>query len=133
MADVVNKTPSDFVVLSGDDNMCLDLIEKGGHGVISVAANLFPRQMSQMVSFALNGKMDEARAMEKTLSTFFKACFLETNPIPIKTALARYKYCIESFRLPLCTLESDEHRAQLYSVLDELSKNPSFDNYWARS
>ncbi|MGD1819006.1 MAG: 4-hydroxy-tetrahydrodipicolinate synthase [Pleomorphochaeta sp.] len=126
MEEVVKRTGDDFSVLSGDDNMSLDLIEKGGNGVVSVASNLFPRQMSDMVNLALNGKMAEAREIEKTLSKFFRACFLETNPIPIKTALARYNYCLESFRLPLCTLGSDENRNQLYSVLDELENNPSF-------
>ena len=126
MEEVVNRTGDDFSVLSGDDNMSLDLIEKGGNGVVSVASNLFPRQMSDMVDLALNGKMAEAREIEKTLSKFFRACFLETNPIPIKTALARYNYCHESFRLPLCTFGSDENRNQLYSVLDELENNPSF-------
>jgi 4-hydroxy-tetrahydrodipicolinate synthase len=132
MEEAVNKTPDDFVVLSGDDNMSLDLIERGGKGVVSVASNLFPRQMSQMVDLALNNKMDEAREIEKTLSKFFQACFSETNPIPIKTALARYGYCRESFRLPLCSFASEDNRSQLYSVLDELKNNPSFDYCWVR-
>lgn len=132
MEEAVNKTPDDFVVLSGDDNMSLDLIERGGKGVVSVASNLFPRQMSQMVDLALNNKMDEAREIEKTLSNFFQACFSETNPIPIKTALARYGYCRESFRLPLCSFASEDNRSQLYSVLDELKNNPSFDYCWVR-
>ncbi len=127
MEDVVKRSPDDFIVLSGDDNMSLDLIEKGGNGVISVASNLFPKQMSTMVNLALNNKMQEAREIEKTISTFFRACFAETNPIPIKTALARYNYCIESFRLPMCTMTNEENRNQLYKVLDELEKNPSFD------
>ncbi len=133
MQDVVNRTPSDFITLSGDDNMSIDLIERGGNGVVSVASNLFPRQMSDMVRFALDGKIKEARAIENTLSDFFRCCFLETNPIPIKTALARYGYCLESFRLPMCTIEKQENRDRLYSVLDELEKNPSFDYCLSRS
>jgi len=133
MQDVVNRTPSDFITLSGDDNMSIDLIERGGNGVVSVASNLFPRQMSDMVRLALEGKMEEARAIENTLSDFFRSCFLETNPIPIKTALARYGYCLESFRLPMCTIENQENRDRLYSVLDELEKNPSFDYCLSRS
>ncbi len=132
MENVVNRSPDDFLVLSGDDNMGLDLIQRGGNGIVSVASNLFPRQMSQMVDLALNNKMEEARKIESSLSAFFKTCFIETNPIPIKTALARYGYCLESFRLPVCTLESEENRQQLYNVLDELEKNPSFDNSWRR-
>jgi len=132
MEDAVKKTPDDFIVLSGDDNMSLDLIERGGKGVVSVASNLFPKQMSQMVDFALKGKMKEAREIEKTLSKFFQACFSETNPIPIKTALARFGYCRESFRLPLCSFANEDNRSQLYSVLDELRNNPSFDYCWVR-
>lgn len=127
MEDVVRRTPSDFITLSGDDNMSLDLIEKGGNGVVSVASNLFPRQMSDMVRLALEGKMEEARAIENTLADFFRACFLETNPIPIKTALAHYGYCNESFRLPMCPLENEDNRHKLYTILEDLEKNPSFD------
>ncbi|MGD1822777.1 MAG: 4-hydroxy-tetrahydrodipicolinate synthase [Pleomorphochaeta sp.] len=127
MEEVVKRAPKDFIVLSGDDNMSLDLIERGGNGVISVASNLFPKQMSTMVDLALNNRMAEAREIEKTLSQFFRTCFLETNPIPIKTALARYGYCNESFRLPMCTIENEDNRHKLYSVLEELEKNPSFN------
>ncbi len=132
MEDVIKRSPDDFLVLSGDDNMCLDLIERGGNGVISVAANLFPKQMSEMVNLALNNRIQEAREIEKELSQFFRACFLETNPIPIKTALAKYGYCNESFRLPLCTMASEENREQLFNVLKELEQNPSYNYCWAR-
>lgn len=124
MKAVVNRCPKDFVVLSGDDNMSLDLIENGGNGVVSVASNIIPGLMSEMIALANDGKMEEARKMEETLASFFKTCFVETNPIPIKTAMARYGWCNESFRLPLCTLESEAHREELYKVLDELEKNP---------
>jgi 4-hydroxy-tetrahydrodipicolinate synthase len=120
MEDVIKRKPEGFSVLSGDDNLSLDLIERGGDGVVSVASNIAPKLMSRMVSLALSGKMADARAIEAQFAPFFKACFIETNPIPIKTALARYGWCAESFRLPLCTLESEEHRAILYKALDEL-------------
>jgi 4-hydroxy-tetrahydrodipicolinate synthase len=58
--------------------------------------------------------------MEKKLAAFFKACFLETNPIPIKTAMARYNWCEESFRLPMCTYEHEENRRILFAELDKL-------------
>lgn len=128
MKDVVNNCPEDFVVLSGDDNMSLDLIENGGNGVVSVASNIFPGLMSQMINLANEGNMEEARKIESMLESFFKICFVETNPIPIKTAMAKYGWCRESFRLPLCTLERQEHREQLYRVLEQLENNPLVSN-----
>jgi len=120
MKAVIAQTHGDFRVLSGDDNLCIDLIEAGGDGVISVGSNLCPRYISDMVALALSGDMKGARAMEATLTGFFKACFLETNPIPIKTAMARYGWGQESFRLPMCTFENEENRAKLYAELDKL-------------
>ena len=120
MEDVVNRSQDSFSVLSGDDNMTLDLLGKGGDGVVSVASNIVPRMMSAMVSLFQSGKVKEATALNDLLAPFFKACFIETNPIPIKTAMARYGWCRESFRLPLCTLDGEEHRMALYQALDAL-------------
>lgn len=120
MKQVIGRNLDGFSVLSGDDNLSLDLIEAGGDGVISVASNLLPGMMSEMIHKALSGDQAGARAINDRLQDFFKACFLETNPIPIKTAMARYGWCMESFRLPLCTLESEEHRTVLYEVLDAM-------------
>ena len=120
MKSVIAETHGAFRVLSGDDSLCLDLIEAGGDGVISVGSNMCPKYISEMVDLALRGDMKAARAMEATLDGFFKACFLETNPIPIKTAMARYGWCEESFRLPMCTFEFEENRAKLYAELDKL-------------
>lgn len=131
MKDVVDNSHSDFVVLSGDDNISLDLVGFGGNGVVSVASNLFPKEMSDMVKFGLEGKMEEARNIETVLADFFKICFVETNPIPIKTALAKYGWCRESFRLPICTLEDESHREKLYSILEQLEKNPIISNFRA--
>lgn len=120
MRDVVARSPEDFCVLSGDDNMAVDLVESGGDGVISVASNLIPAQMVAMIHAALDGKMGEARAWEKNLAPFFASCFCETNPIPIKTAMAAYGWCKEEFRLPMCSLEKEEHRKQILSALTPL-------------
>ncbi len=117
MKDVIARTPDHFSVLSGDDNMALDLIESGGDGVISVASNLLPAQMSEMVHAGLEGNFKKAREMESEMSSFFSACFVETNPIPVKTAMAHYGWCEEEFRLPMCSLESEEHREQLLASL----------------
>jgi len=117
MKDVIARSPEDFSVLSGDDNLSLDLIEAGGDGVISVASNLLPSQMRSMIHAALDGNFTEARGWEKNLAPFFAACFCETNPIPIKTALAAYGWCLEQFRLPMCSLEDEQHRKLILSTL----------------
>ncbi|NCC64601.1 MAG: 4-hydroxy-tetrahydrodipicolinate synthase [Spirochaetia bacterium] len=120
MKSVIEATHGKFHVLSGDDSLCLPLVESGGDGVISVASNISPAYISRMVQLALEGKFAEAREMESHLLGFFKACFLETNPIPIKTAMARYGWCEESFRLPMCTFENEENRKALYAELDKM-------------
>jgi 4-hydroxy-tetrahydrodipicolinate synthase len=131
MKDVVDNSHKDFVVLSGDDNISLDLVGFGGKGVVSVASNLFPKVMSDMVNYGLAGNMEEARKLEVVLADFFKICFVETNPIPIKTALAKYGWCRESFRLPICSFEDEAHRQQLYSILKTLEENPLVSDFRA--
>ena len=122
MSSVISKTDDAFSVLSGDDNLSLELIRRGGDGVISVASNLFPKEMARMIHAALDGNFEEAEKYNSWFEEFFKVCFVETNPIPIKTAMAKEGYCKEIFRLPLCTLESEEHRNLLYSVIDRMKK-----------
>lgn len=125
MKAVIERTGDNFCVLSGDDNVALDLIEAGGDGVISVASNLLPAQMATMVKAALEGNFTEARAWENNLSPFFGACFCETNPIPIKTAMAAYGWCQEQFRLPMCTLENEAHRSLIMNSLQHLDVQKS--------
>jgi len=117
MKDVIARRRADFCVLSGDDNMALRLIEAGGHGVVSVASNLVPERMVAMIHAGLQGDFERARALESELDPLFSVEFIETNPIPIKTALAMLGMCTEMFRLPLCELEDDEHRSELDRVL----------------
>ncbi len=120
MKDVINRTDDTFSVLSGDDNIALDLIEAGGDGVISVASNIVPDKMTTMVAAALNSDFDTARKAEYELSILFKALFLETNPIPIKAAMAMAGLCQEVYRLPMCPLSSETHRQRLKETLEEL-------------
>src|SRR3989338_5486013 len=120
MKDVIKCAKPGFAVLSGDDNMTLDLIKAGGDGVISVASNLVPGMIADMVHAALDGKMKEAEEMNKKLDPLFMACFIETNPIPIKTSLAMKGMCSESFRLPMCTMEQD-NREKLKNVLNVMN------------
>lgn len=122
MEEVIRTTDEDFMVLSGDDNLALDLIRRGGDGVISVASNLFPHEMAKMIHSALNGHCQEAERIGEWFAPFFSACFIETNPIPIKTAMAHMGWCRESFRLPLCTLEKDEHRKKLIDIVSRMTE-----------
>jgi len=117
MKEVLARRRDRFVVLSGDDNMTVDLIEAGGDGVISVASNIVPGEIRAMVQEALKGNLDQARMREERLMPLFKACFVETNPIPIKTALSMYGWCEEVFRLPMCTLSSEKHYGLLRAAL----------------
>ena len=104
MKDVIARRTNGFSVLSGDDNMTLELIKAGGDGVISVASNVIPEQMSRMVHLGLEGHFAEAEMLDKKLSPLFAAEFVETNPIPIKYMLSLKGMCQEVYRLPLCEL-----------------------------
>ncbi len=120
MKEVIERTPGYFSVLSGDDNMTLDLISEGGHGVVSVASNLVPEKMVAMVNHALAGDFQAARELDYELGILFKATFLETNPIPIKAAMAMVGLCLEKYRLPLCPLSKETYRIRLKEILEEL-------------
>lgn len=116
MMDVISRKPDNFAVLSGDDNIAMPVTLMGGNGVISVASNLIPAQMEAMISAAMSGKVAEAREIHYSLLPLFKAMFLETNPLPIKSAMAITGKVEEIFRLPLCP-PSDETREKLTAVL----------------
>jgi len=119
MMNLISQKPAAFAVLSGDDNLAFPLIALGGKGVISVASNLVPGRMKEMVSAALQGKWDKARELHYRLLPLFKAIFIETNPIPIKAALAMKGLMKEVYRLPMCPL-AEENRKTLAGVLREL-------------
>ena len=112
MMNLIAQKPAAFAVLSGDDNLAFPLIALGGKGVISVASNLVPGRMKEMVSAALQGMWDKARELHYKLLPLFKAIFIETNPIPIKAALAMKGLMKEVYRLPMCPL-AEENRKTL--------------------
>jgi len=116
MMDVINQMPEDFTVLSGDDNMTLPLIAAGGKGVISVVSNLLPRMVSDMVAAALKGDNEKARKINYKLLPIFKAAFIETNPVPIKTAMRWAGMPSGHCRLPLCDM-LPENEEKLKNVL----------------
>ncbi len=95
----------DICVLSGDDQLALPMMAVGARGVISVASNIVPEAVVRLSHLALDGKWDEARAVHHTYYPLFCDCFLDTNPIPIKAAMAMAGLIEESYRLPLCRMD----------------------------
>ncbi len=106
-------------VLSGDDSLTLPILSLGGKGVISVASNVAPAQMQSLVKAYLSGDARGALSVHNTLLALFKALFIETNPIPVKTALGAMGKIREEFRLPLVSMEEDNKR-RLVEVLSQL-------------
>ena len=121
VSEILRRAPKDFTVLSGDDDMTLAFMATGAHGVISVASNIAPKEVSQMVAAMQQGRLEEARALHHRLFPLFKACFVESNPIPAKAALAQLGVIGETVRLPLATA-SDATKALMQKVLGELWK-----------
>jgi 4-hydroxy-tetrahydrodipicolinate synthase len=116
MSQVVQACGPDFSVLSGDDNLTLPLMAVGGHGVISVIGNILPRETAEMVHAALEGDMKRARELHHRLFPLARAAFIETNPIPIKEAMAMAGMIEPEFRLPMCRM-ADANRERLRAIL----------------
>lgn len=108
-----------FTVLSGDDALTLPLMALGGHGILSVVSNLCPQPMRQLVDACAKGDFAEARKLHYQLLPFFKAAFIETNPIPIKAAMQASGQAAGSCRLPLCDL-MPENFEKLCGVIHQL-------------
>ncbi len=119
MMDVINELPKNFSVVSGDDNLTLPLMALGGHGVISVASNIIPNEMHELCEHALNGDFGKAKQMHYELLPLFKGIFIETNPIPIKAALAMKGMIEEAYRLPMCEMKT-ENKEKLRNILRDL-------------
>jgi len=117
--DLIAHKPAGFTVLSGDDNLVFPIMALGGRGVISVVSNLVPDRMAKFVNAALQGDWDGARKMHYELLPLFKAMFIETNPIPIKAAMAMKGMMAEIYRLPMCPL-APKNRESLQATLKEL-------------
>jgi 4-hydroxy-tetrahydrodipicolinate synthase len=116
MSQVIAACGPNFAVLSGDDNITLPLMAIGGHGVISVIANIVPRETAELVHAALEGDFKRARDLHYRLFPLARAAFLETNPIPIKEAMAMAGMLEPEFRLPMCRM-SDANRETLRGIL----------------
>ena len=100
IGEICTRAPGRFRIFSGDDSLTLPTIALGGHGIISVASNEVPRMMSQFAHACLDGRWEEARSLNRKLYPLMKINFIESNPIPVKAALAMMGKIQEVYRLP---------------------------------
>jgi 4-hydroxy-tetrahydrodipicolinate synthase len=119
MCEVCRVVPEHFSVLCGDDALALPLMAVGGRGVISVASNVVPDRMAKLVNKALEGDFAAARAEHAALLEFMNVNFIESNPIPVKAALAMLGLCNEVYRLPMVPA-SAANRDRIRQVLEGL-------------
>ena len=120
MAAILNQVPEDFIVLSGDDAITLPLIALGGRGVISVVSNEIPGEMSLLVRHALSGQFSEARALHRRLHPLMEINFVESNPGPVKAAMAEMGLLEPAWRLPLVAPQV-VNLARIRTVLERLN------------
>ena len=102
--EIIHHAPANFSVLAGDDSYALPMIAAGAHGVVSVISNIAPADFGGCVRSALIGDFEEARSIHYRLFPLMKANFIESNPIPVKAALAMMGYCQEQYRLPMAPM-----------------------------
>jgi 4-hydroxy-tetrahydrodipicolinate synthase len=119
MCEVCRSVPADFIVLSGDDAITLPLMAVGGRGVISVASNEVPREMAQMVEAAERGDFAAARRIHESLLPLMLVNFVESNPIPVKAAMAAMGLLDEHYRLPMVPPRA-QSRAKVLKVLSDM-------------
>jgi len=112
--------PKDFIVLSGEDSLNLSILEEGGSGFISVTSNLIPNKCSQLFNLFKDGNILEARKINSAISELNKLLFIDTNPIPIKSAMSKIGLCQNNLRLPLTSL-SKEKTILLYEELKKMN------------
>lgn len=118
VSDIIEIVRKDFIVLSGDDFTTLPILSIGGHGVISVTSNIAPKDVKEMCSAFFDGNIEKAKRLHYKLQLLHRAMFIETNPIPVKTALAMMKKVKEEFRLPLVRM-GDLNRKKLQKLLGD--------------
>lgn len=114
--EIIRSAPKDFAVLSGDDPLTVDIMQAGGHGVISVTSNAVPRAVSDLTVLCAAGEFEKAREIDRRLSAWTKAAFVESNPIPAKAALAMLGRMQNVLRLPLVPL-AEAHTTSVRQAL----------------
>jgi 4-hydroxy-tetrahydrodipicolinate synthase len=120
ITQVIQQVPEEFLVLSGDDALTLPLAAMGGRGIISVASNVIPAEMTQLAQLCLAGNFGEARAMQRKWMPLLEVNFIETNPTPVKAAMAEMGLLEPVFRLPLVPPRT-ENLAKIRTVLESLA------------
>ena len=116
LADIKRQVGADFALLTGDDSTTCDFILNGGHGAISVTANVVPRQMARMCALAAEGKAEEARAADAEIADLHRLLFVESNPIPAKWAVSQMGYGELNLRLPMTVLD-EAHQEPLRQAM----------------
>jgi len=110
--------PKNFILLSGDDTLTLPILGIGGVGVISVIANIIPKQVVAVIKAFNEGDIKKAQELHYKILPLAKAMFIETNPIPLKTAMGLMELCSDEVRLPLCSMK-EENKAKLISAMKD--------------
>jgi 4-hydroxy-tetrahydrodipicolinate synthase len=119
IAEALNAVPDDFIVLSGDDAVTLPVISLGGRGIISVASNVIPAELSQMTQAALDDDWPRARKLHRKFLPLMQALFFESNPMPAKCILAMMGRMEENYRLPMVRVKP-ETRSKLEKITAEV-------------
>jgi 4-hydroxy-tetrahydrodipicolinate synthase len=119
MCEICAAVRDDFIVLSGDDALALPLMAVGGHGVVSVASNEAPAEMTQMVELAEKGDIRAASRLHRWLFPLMQVNFVESNPGPVKAAMAAMGLIEENYRLPMVS-PRPASREKIVRVLQEL-------------
>ena len=117
---LIEKCPESFILLSGDDGTAIDFIIMGGHGGISVTANVVPKLLSSAYDLAIRGNVDKAKEIDLEISNLHSHLFIESNPIPVKWAMHKMGFCDKGIRLPLTILET---KSQEIIEIDLRSQN----------
>jgi len=118
IAEVFSHVPENFLVFSGDDAVTLPVISLGGVGIVSVASNEIPREMSEMTCAALSNDWKKAQTIQRKFVRLMQANFIESNPMPVKAVLAMMGRIEEIYRLPMLPMKK-ETRAKLQQVAAE--------------
>lgn len=116
---IIAAAPEGFQVISGDDDLTLEMMKAGGAGVISVASNIAPGKVAAMTHAVLEDRMEEAASLNDSLKELYRVCFVESNPIPAKTALNMMGLCQDEYRLPMCPAK-ESTRQDVREVLERM-------------
>jgi 4-hydroxy-tetrahydrodipicolinate synthase len=120
ITQVIQQAPEDFIVLSGDDSLTLPMVAMGGRGIISVASNEIPAEMTTLAKMCLSGDFTTARAMQRKYLPLMEVNFIETSPVPVKAAMAAMGLLEPVWRLPLVPPRA-ENLARIRTVLESLA------------